>query len=199
MSGIFEEADDATPLSPDEKLGLLPDFVVTRAELNRVEQRNIIRGQRWAFARKRDVLDVDFLRRLHRQMFGEVWAWAGTFRTTARNIGLEAAQIAPSLHNLVEDAKVQIQYHSYPPDEMAARFHHRLVAIHPFPNGNGRHSRLATDLLAKQLGIEPFAWGSTGDLAAPTDTRRAYIAALQALDAGDVAPLMAYLRPMERE
>ena len=196
MKDIFENPDDdATPLAPDEKRGLLPDFVGTRADLNRVEQQNIIQGARWAYARKRNVLDVNFLCKLHQQMFGSVWDWAGTFRTSARNIGIEAAFITVSLHNMIEDVKTQIQYQSYPPDEIVARFHHRLVAIHPFPNGNGRFSRLATDLLARQMGIELFTWGDATQLTAATDTRKAYIEALKAADGHDFAPLLAYLRP----
>jgi Fic-DOC domain mobile mystery protein B len=199
MRGSFDEPDDsATPLTTDEKEGLIPDFVITRRELNRFEQKNIVSGQRWAFARRRNVLDVDFLRELHRRMFDDVWEWAGTFRTTPRNIGVEAHDIAPELRKLVDDVKAQIQHGSYPPDDIAIRFHHRLVAIHPFPNGNGRHGRLATDLLARQLGTQRFEWGAPADLMSVTDIRKAYIAALKALDRGDVLPLKNFLRPTEK-
>lgn len=194
MIGVFQR-DDATPLTHEEKLALLPDYVGTRAELNRVEQQNIIDGTRWAYSRKRDILDTQFMRKLHKQLFGDVWQWAGDFRATARNIGIEATSIPVELRKLIDDVRVQIEYGSYPPDEIVARFHHRLVFIHPFPNGNGRFSRLAADLLAKQMGIEPFDWGAAAELAEASDTRRAYIAALKAADANDFAPLLLYLRP----
>jgi len=160
MIDIFEDQDDAsTPLTPDEKKDLLPTYIMTRGELNRAEQRNIFKAERWAFARRRNVLDEDFLRDLHRRMFNEVWGWAGKFRLTERNIGIDALQIGPALRMMVGDTKAQIEFKSYSADEIAARFHVRLVAIHPWPNGNGRHDRLATDLLAVQLGRDRFAWG----------------------------------------
>lgn len=126
-------------------------------------------------------------------MYGDVWRWAGEFRSTARNIGVEAWKIAPDLRVLLDDAKYWTLHNSYPPDEIAIRFHHRLVAIHPFPNGNGRCSRLAADLLAQKLGRPRFTWGSA-NLVAIAETRRAYVAALQAADRGDIGPLLAFAR-----
>jgi Fic-DOC domain mobile mystery protein B len=193
-SGPYDEPDDAsTPLTADEKNGLLPTYITTRGQLNQAEQKNIFTAQRWAFQRRRDVLDMDFMRELHWRMFHEVWAWAGAFRTTPRNIGAEARDIAPELRKLLDDVKVQIQYGSYPPDEIAGRFHYRLVAIHPFPNGNGRHGRLATDLLAVQLGQERFTWGRRELITAGTD-RADYIAAIRTADRQDFAPLLAFMR-----
>lgn len=186
--------DAATPLTDDEKKGLIPTYITTRGELNQAEQRNILKAQRWAFSKPRDVLDVRFLCELHKRMFRDVWKWAGTFRTTERNIGIDAWSISTELHKLVEDAKAQIEYTSYPPDEIAARFHHRLVAIHPFANGNGRHGRMAADLLAVKLGRERFAWGQH-DLTSAGDNRTQYIAALRAADKHDMAPLLAFMRP----
>jgi len=192
--GPFDAPDDAaTPLTDDEKKGLIPTYIITRGELNQAEQKNILKGQRWAFRKRPNVLDVDSLRILHKRMFGEVWKWAGAFRTTERNIGVDAYAIATELRKLVDDVKAQIQYGSYPPDEMAARFHHRLVAIHPFANGNGRHSRLAADLLAIGLGQAPFTWGRR-DLTVAGDNRTHYIATLRAADQHDVAPLLAFMR-----
>jgi Fic-DOC domain mobile mystery protein B len=127
------------------------------------------------------------------RMFREVWEWAGTFRTSPRNIGIEACDIAPELRKLLDDVKVQIQYASYPPDEIASRFHYRLVAIHPFPNGNGRHGRLATDLRAVQLRQERFTWGRRDLVTAGADRAR-YIAAIRAADRLDFGPLLAFMR-----
>ncbi|MBP6113106.1 MAG: mobile mystery protein B [Sphingobium sp.] len=191
---LFADDDDAaTPLTPEEREGLIPTYITLRRELNEAEQIGIADADRWAFSRKRDVLDEAFLRSLHKRMFGKVWRWAGQYRTTARNIGVDAYRIGVELHQLLGDVRYWIENATYSPDEILARFHHRLVFIHPFPNGNGRHARLAADLLAVQLGQPRFTWGRV-NLTVPQETRRAYVAALRAADAHDIAPLLAFAR-----
>lgn len=190
---LIEDDDAATPLTPDELKGLIPSYISLRRELNEAEQAGIVTADYWAFARPRDVLDVTFLQNLHRRMFGTVWKWAGTYRTTPRNIGVAAWQIAPDVKQFLEDVRFWIEQATYPLDEIAARFHHRLVWIHPFPNGNGRFGRLATDLLARQLGRGRFSWGQD-NLMALSDTRQLYIDALRAADQYDIAPLLAFMR-----
>jgi Fic-DOC domain mobile mystery protein B len=120
---------------------------------------NIMRGQDWR-STGRDPLSEEFLRELHRRMFGDVWRWAGKFRTSERNLGIAFYEIPVALRRLRDDTKAWIEYKTYPPDEIAVRFHHRLVQVHPFPNGNGRHSRLMADLLVMRLERERLAWGS---------------------------------------
>lgn len=120
-------------------------------------------------------------------MFGNVWRWAGQYRTTARNIGVEAYQIAMDVQQVIGDARCWVEHATYPPDEIAVRFSHRLVAIHPFPNGNGRFSRLAGDLLARQLGQPPFTWGRP-NLVNAGESRAQYIKALRAADNHDIGP-----------
>lgn len=191
---LFDAADEAaTPLTPEERDALIPTYITLRSELNEAEQIGIADADRWAFSRRRDVLDEDFLRALHRRMFRSVWKWAGAFRTTPRNIGVEAWRIAPDLRQLLGDVRYWIDHQTYSPDEIAVRFHHRPVWIHPFPNGNGRFSRLAADLLAVQLGAERLTWGN-GNLVAPAELRRRYIDALRAADGEVIAPLMAFAR-----
>jgi Fic-DOC domain mobile mystery protein B len=192
---LFEEDGDdaATPLTADEKNGLIPSYITLRRELNEAEQLGITAAEAWAFSRKRDVLDEAFLRRLHKQMFKEVWRWAGEFRTTPRNIGVDPWKIGPMLRDLVADTRYWVEQHTFPPDEIAARFHHRLVLIHLFPNGNGRHSRLATDLLLVELSQPLFTWGRVS-LVNASETRSQYIAALRAADAHDIKPLLAFVR-----
>lgn len=192
---LFDADDDAnTPLAPAEREGLIPTYITTRAELNEAEQENITEADQWVFGRRRgSVLAVDFLRALHRRMLRRVWRWAGQFRTTERNIGVAPYLIEPELHRLVDDARHWVEHKSYEPDELAVRFHHRLVAIHPFANGNGRHARLATDLLILQLGGRRFSWGGA-NLARPADARRRYVEALRAADAHDITPLLAFAR-----
>lgn len=192
---LFDADDDAnTPITPEEREGLIPTYVTTRRELNEAEQININNGDRWAFARKkRSILDEGFLLRLHKEMLGKVWRWAGKYRTTDRNIGVDRWQIEPELRGLLNDVRYWIEHQTYSPDEITARFHHRLVSIHPFPNGNGRHARLAADLLALQLGIPRFTWGSA-NLVEEAETRRRYVAALRAADAHDIEPLLAFAR-----
>jgi Fic-DOC domain mobile mystery protein B len=192
-SDLFEEPDDATPLTPDEKKGLIPSDITYRRELNRAEQENIARAQDWALSRRRQLLTEKFIKDLHRRMFGDVWRWAGNFRTTERNIGITFYQIPMALRDLLADAKAWIEHSAYAADEIAIRFHHRLVQIHPFPNGNGRHSRLMADLLIMRLGGERFTWGSA-NLQDASEVRKRYIAALKAADNHDLGPLLAFSR-----
>ena len=183
-----------TELSPEEREGLIPSYITLRAELNDAEQSNINKGINWAERRRsKDVLDEAFLRELHERMYGNVWSWAGTYRKTGKNIGVDAYRIGTDLNQLLEDVRFQIDNDSYPPDEIAARFHHRLVQIHCFPNGNGRHARVATDLLLEQLERAPFSWGDA-DLVDEGEVRSRYIAALQAADHHDYGPLLAFVR-----
>ena len=189
-----DDGDDATtPLTPDEKKGLIPSYITLRRELNEAEQLGITAAEEWAFSRKRDVLDEVFLRRLHKRMFKDIWRWAGELRTTPRNIGVDPWNIGPMLRDLIADARYWIQHGTFPPDEIAARFHHRLVLIHPFPNGNGRHARLATDLLLTTLGQERFTWGRVS-LVNAGETRSKYVAALRAADSHDIQPLLEFVR-----
>ncbi|MBE9553165.1 MAG: mobile mystery protein B, partial [Proteobacteria bacterium] len=189
MSGLFDEPDDATPLTPEERDGLLQSWITYRAELNLAEQRNIEAGATSAYRWRGDVLTDDFLRRLHARLFGEVWAWAGDYRLTERNIGIDPARIPGEVRMVMEDARYWIDNATWPLDEAAVRLHHRLVAIHPFPNGNGRTTRLMADLLAVRLGREPFSWGRAS-LTEIGDTRQRYIAALRTADNHDIGPLL---------
>ncbi|MER0171494.1 MAG: mobile mystery protein B [Nitrosomonas sp.] len=191
---LFLDDDDAnTPLTDEEREQLIPAYITLRHELNEAEQINIGQALRWATARKRDVLDQNFLRQLHKRMFGDVWRWAGRYRTSARNIGVDAYRITMDVHQAIDDACYWIEHKTYPPDEIAVRFSHRLVAIHPFPNGNGRVSRLIGDLLAQQLEQEPFTWGRA-NLVDVGETRARYIEALRAADNHDIKPLLLFAR-----
>jgi Fic-DOC domain mobile mystery protein B len=194
LRDLFEPPDRAaTPLMPEEARDLIPAHIAYRRELNEAEQQNIVRAQDWALQRRRDPLNEKFIRDLHRRMLREVWRWAGRFRTSDRNLGIPWWEIPIALRLLLDDTRARIGYGTYPPDEIAVRFHHRLVQIHPFPNGNGRHSRLMADLLAMRLGRQRFSWGRESLRDAGT-TRQLYIAALRAADNHDLAPLLAFAR-----
>lgn len=187
--------DDAanTPLEVEERDALIPSYITLRRELNEAEQINIAGALRWLATRRRNVLDERFLRTLHQRMFGDVWRWAGRYRQSPRNIGVEAWRVPMDVVQAIDDARYWIAQGTFASDEIAVRFSHRLVAIHPFPNGNGRFSRLVGDLLAEQLGRPRFTWGSA-NLLDPNTTRQAYIAALRAADQHDIAPLLALAR-----
>jgi len=194
MSDLLLEEDDAsTPLTPEEREELIPSYITLRRELNEAEQRNILEAEEWAFSRKRDVLSERFLKNLHQRMFMHVWRWAGKFRQTERNIGVDAYRISSDLRQLLDDCRYWVENNTYECDEIAARFHHKLVFIHPFPNGNGRHARTATDLLLVALGCLSFSWGRT-NLVNASDTRRTYVAALQAADKQDFRLLFEFVR-----
>lgn len=191
---LYPDEDGNTPLSAEERLGLIPSYVTLRQELNEVEQINITEGERWGFARARDILDEGVLRELHRRMFGQVWKWAGDYsRENNRRIGSDSFKIPLDLRSLLGDVRYWIDNGTYPPDEIALRFHHRLTQVHPFPNGNGRFSRLAADVLAARMGAPRFTWGRT-NLIEAGETRRRYIDALRAADGHDIEPLMAFAR-----
>lgn len=197
MTDLFQEPDDATPLEASEREGLLQSWITNRRDLNTAEQENIVDGAAWARRRRirapADLLNDGFARTLHKQMFGDVWKWAGSYRKTERNIGIEAYRIPAEVPSLFSDACYWVDHATYAPDEFAVRLHHRLVAIHPFPNGNGRHARMMADLLIEQLGGAPFTWG--GGSIADTGTLRArYVAALKAADNHDIGPLLEFAR-----
>ena len=194
MTDSLDPQDDAgTELSEEEKEGLIPSYITFRSELNEAEQANILDAQEWAFSRKRDVLDENLLKNVHKRMYGNVWRWAGQYRTTGKNIGVDSYRIPTDLRQLFENCRYWIENETYGPDEIAARFHHRLVAIHCYPNGNGRHARLATDLLLTFTEQQPFSWGGK-NLVDEGETRKRYIAALRAADDHDIGPLREFVR-----
>ena len=193
-------ASGATPLDPDENAALLPTHIRTREELNAWEALNIAAAEEWiaSWRRRRDVLTTSFLAELHRRMFGETWAWAGRYRTSMKRVSSYPAFEVPRLMaDLVADVRAQRASSDDTPaalDEIALRFHHQMVRIHPWPNGNGRHARLATDLLLESWGRPRFTWGHAALSARTGAERGTYIAALRAADGGDVAPLRAFVR-----
>lgn len=193
MALTFDAPPGATPLDADEATGLIPKGIATRGQLDEYESANIAEALTWAERKRRDVLSEGFLTELHKRMFGRVWRWAGKYRTSGKNIGIAPHDIAPAIRDLVEDVKAQLAAARLPPDEIAIRFHHRMTRIHPFANGNGRHARLATDLLLEQLGEPRFSWGA-GDLQHAGGAREKYIGALRAADGGDYQLLTDFLR-----
>jgi Fic-DOC domain mobile mystery protein B len=197
VSDPLAEPEDATPLTPDERDGLRQSWITHRRDLNEAEEDNVLRGAIWARRRRdrrpADLLDETFVRALHKQMLGRVWRWAGSYRRTERNLGIEAYRIPVEIAMLLDDARYWLEHGTFVPDELAVRLHHRLVAIHPFPNGNGRHARLMADVLIERLGQPAFSWGS-GRIAETGAPRGSYIAALRAADAHDIAPLLLFAR-----
>lgn len=190
----FDQIDDATPLTPDALSGLRLASVLTQADLNAAEEANILKAVSWTQRRRRTpLLDRPFVLGLHRRMFDDVWTWAGKWRNRETNIGVLPNTIPVRVEALLQDAGYWIDHEVFGIDEIAVRFHHQLVLIHPFVNGNGRHSRMMADLLIEQLGGRPFSWGGR-NLADPTATRRSYIGALKAADAEDIVPLLAFAR-----
>ena len=194
MTDLLAPQDDSgTALSEEEREGLIPSYITLRSELNEAEQANILEAQEWAFSRNRDVLDEEFLNNLHKQMYGNVWRWAGRYRSTGKNIGTDVYRIPMELRQLLDDCRFWTVNNTYEPEEIATRFHHRLVAVHCYPNGNGRHARLAADLLLISMGLERFSWGGK-NLVDVGETRKRYIAALQAADRHDIGPLLEFVR-----
>ena len=191
----LEYPEGATPLDPDLLAALIPDLA-TQGELNEWEARNIATALRWALRSrtvKRHLLTLSGLTGLHQRMFDQTWRWAGKFRTSDTNIGVTWHQVPTRVQTLCDDVQFQVDNAVYPWDELAARFHHRLVLIHPFPNGNGRHARLATDLLLSSHGQPIFTWGSIS-LISNSTTRQDYLSALREADGGQFERLMRFIR-----
>ncbi len=195
MSSGLGEPDGATPLDPDEKEGLRFTHITTRGELDQLEQANIVEGLQWLKKKKNtDVLSEGFVRNLHKRLFGQVWKWAGSFRQTEKNIGVDPIQIAIQLRQLLDDARYWIEHKTYPPMELAARFHHKLVLIHPFPNGNGRHARIMADAILTKLMDEPaIDWAGGYKSEAMNARRNEYLAALKAADGHDFSELLKFI------
>ena len=187
-----------TPLDQDGLDALIPDYITTQAELNTLERENIVEAMNWALQKKHsDFLNATFTFGVHKRMFNRVWKWAGKPRKSNTNIGVFKEQIATELANLFADTRYWIENKTYSWDEIGVRFHHRLVSIHAFVNGNGRHARLMTEILLLSAEQEPFSWGmktSEGELDVEGALRNEYISALQAADQGDFSGLLRFVR-----
>ncbi|MGB4776475.1 MAG: mobile mystery protein B [Daejeonella sp.] len=193
----LEYIDGQTPLDEDEKEGLLISTIATRGELDEFEQQNIEQAIQWTLRRSfktEDVFTEEFIKVVHKRMYGNVWEWAGKFRKTNKNIGVDKWQIATELKTLLDDIMYWIKNGTYPPEEIAIRFKHRLVSTHCFPNGNGRHSRLMADIVIEKIFKKPvFTWGAT-NLVQEGNARANYLNAIRAADAGNIEPLITFSR-----
>jgi Fic-DOC domain mobile mystery protein B len=185
--------DGHTVLGEDDTEGLIPSYVATRGELFEAEQRNISEALLKRSPSTAELLDDAYLRSLHRRMLGSVWSWAGKYRTRNTNLGVPFELIPGAMRALVLDSQTWIDGDIYEPDEAAVMFHHRLVVIHPFPNGNGRLGRIAADYLITSLGRERFSWGA-GSYDSTAELRKAYLASLRTGDNGDLSDLMQFAR-----
>ena len=186
-----------TPIDEDEKEGLRITTISTRKELDEFEQNNIEKAIEWSLIRKyhyQDILTIGFVKLVHRKMFGEVWEWAGFFRKSNKNIGVDKSNIQAYLSALNDDCKFWIENKTYGPDEVAMRYKHRLVSIHPFPNGNGRHARFCADIIISHVFRKPvFSWGGE-TLTNPGESRRKYIESIHEADNGNIKPLIDFAR-----
>ena len=186
-----------TPLDEDEKDGLLIPTIATREELDEFEQQNIEEAIQWVLSRSfkdNTILTEQFIRNLHKRMYGNVWAWAGDFRKTNKNLGIDKWQISTALNALINDTLYWVEHNTFLPDEIAIRFKHRIVSIHCFPNGNGRHSRLMADVIVDKIYKLPvFSWGA-GNLVQQSDTRTNYLKAVREADKNNYVLLLSFAR-----
>lgn len=189
--------DGQTPLDEDEKKGLKINSITTQKELDEFEQLNIEKTVEWTIhsnLKPEKILTEKFIKDLHKKMYGGVWKWAGEFRKSEKNIGIKWTQIGVELKNLIDDTKYWIENKTYSPEEIAIRFKHRIVAIHCFPNGNGRHSRMMADIIMESIfGKEIFTWHESNMVKAD-ETRKNYIKALREADNGNIIPLIEFAR-----
>lgn len=182
-------------MRPEELADLIPNLA-SREELNEWERQNILLAREWAIGGRtvpNEMISDQYVRKLHRKMFDQTWKWAGQYRQTEKNIGIPVHEIRDRLAALFGDVRYWIEHGTFSPDEIAVRFHHRLVAIHPFPNGNGRHARLMADVLVRKLGGPSFTWG-TADLIKEGESRSTYLDAIRTADKGNIQPLLEFAR-----
>lgn len=194
MTTLATTSDGNTPLSAEELADLIPNLA-SKEELNEWERENILLAREWAISDRTAPLEMvsdQYIRKLHERMFDETWKWAGLYRLTEKNIGIPVHEIRERLMALFGDVRYWIENRTFSPDEIAVRFHHRLVFIHPFPNGNGRHARLIADVLALKLGNSGFTWGSANLVEGAARTR--YLESIRAADHGDIQPLLQFAR-----
>jgi Fic-DOC domain mobile mystery protein B len=195
----LEYAPGATPLDPEDAQALVASHITNQGQLNEWEFLNVSEGEQWAFGKRHDeILSIDFMQALHKRMFGNTWGWAGIIRTKeTRPVGAAPESIRPQLKDICDDVAAQLKDRTWSVDEIAARFHHRIVLVHPFPNGNGRFGRTITDLFLVRERKERFSWGA--DLNVPGEARERYISALRSADAKDYRPLFTVLGLPRRE
>ena len=195
MGLVLEYIEGQTPIDEDEKEGLLIKSITTRGELDEFEQLNIEKAIQWTLGKKWKpdyILSEEFVKELHRRMFNDVWSWAGKYRKTNKNIGVDKYEIGISLRQLIDDCVYWLKNNTYPDEEIAIRFKHRVVKIHCFPNGNGRHSRLIADIIMQQIFGKPvFNWNKA-NLNKKGEARTNYLMAIRAADLGDIKPLIVF-------
>ena len=189
--------DGQTPLSEEELEGLKISSITTREELDEFEQLNIEKAIQWTIGKKfhsKELFSEKFMKDLHKRMYGEVWKWAGTFRTSEKNLGIKCYLIPVQLKQLLDDATFWYENNVFAPEEFAVRFKHQLVSIHCFANGNGRHSRLMADLIMEKLYQQSFlTWGGSS-LVKSNEKRKAYIKAIQKADRQDLKQLIIFAK-----
>jgi Fic-DOC domain mobile mystery protein B len=193
----IEYIEGQTPLNEEEKKGLLIKSITTRGELDEFEQYNIEKAIEWTFGKKLKIdyiLSESFVKELHRKMFGEVWSWAGEFRKSDKNIGVDWFQVSTSLKQLLDDCFYWVAHQTYSEDEIAIRFKHKIVSIHCFSNGNGRHSRLMADIIINHIFGKPFFTWNSSNLNKKSEVRTKYLIAIRAADNGDIKPLIEFAR-----
>ena len=191
----YHYIDGQTPIDEDEKRDIIP-ILITREDLDAFEQENILEAREWLMKKstlsKINIFTEEFILSLHKRMFRHVWKWAGKFRKSNKNIGAEHYDVPVQLRQLLDDARYWLKNDTYNPTELAVIFHYRLVKIHLFPNGNGRHARLVADTIVAKYGAKPLTWGGNFDLTKPDDIRKRYIKALHKADEGDYQPLIKF-------
>lgn len=193
----LEYQDGQTPIDENEKEGLIIKTITTQGELDEHEQLNIEKAIEWIIHTKfnpNKILTGEFIKKVHKKMFSDVWKWAGEFRKSEKNIGVEWIKISSEIKHLLDDTIYWIDYKTYSEDEIAIRFKHRLVNIHCFPNGNGRHARIMADIIVESIfGKEIFTWNHS-NMVKPDETRKKYIAAIREGNNGNIKPLIEFAR-----
>ena len=189
--------DGQTPLNENEIEGLLIDTITTQEELDEHEQLNIEQAVQWIILNKfklETILTEKFIKKVHKKMFDNTWRWAGIFRKSEKNLGVEWIKIGIELKYLIDDTKYWIENKTFSADQIAIRFKHRIVQIHCFSNGNGRHSRIMADIIIEMIFKKYIFTWHYSNMVKGDAIRKKYIIAVQEADKGNIYPLIDFAR-----
>ena len=180
--------------------GLLLEHLSTTTARNAAETEAISRAyDKYVFRARRkkqgtEWLTDDFIRRVHADMLGTIWEWAGKYRQTKFNLGVDPHLIREQIKLFTEDFLYWNGTEStMSVIEIAARIQHRLTNIHPFTNGNGRHARLITDIFLHSRKLPIPQWPQIQLMAQGNEIGEQYITAMKKADNGDINDLIQFI------
>ncbi len=187
---MLKTPEDSTPIN--DLSGLIPSGITVKSALDEWEAENILKAyNRYLKTSRKRAISPGLITAVHKEMFGLTWKWAGSFRKENLNLGVEWFAIPVEIKKLCDDIAFWEKSKNVNILEQSVRIHHRLVRIHPFLNGNGRHARMIADIFLSGRGKKLPLWPDK-DMVETTDIRKRYIHCLKEADNGDYAGLLEF-------